>query len=169
MITIDHVTALSRINRFNGWTRRPYSVLEHTVIGTEYALRTGHTLDEARAFLLHDMEESVFGDIVRPVKQRYVSDLYHHDVSKWNERLCGHLNFDVQHLYSDRIVTLDNDMLAAELHTVATVIDNDYPFDEIRHDLIARMIRNETCRGNRAIDAFQRLWSDLFRLAGPLR
>ena len=35
LMTTDRIWALNRIIRFTGWTRRPYSVLEHSVIGAQ--------------------------------------------------------------------------------------------------------------------------------------
>jgi len=59
---------LSRICRWNGATRRHYSVAEHS-----YALalhfRLQGNLELARWALLHDAAEAYTGDIVRPLKR----------------------------------------------------------------------------------------------------
>jgi hypothetical protein len=164
LITKSHIEALSNINRFNGWTRRPYSVLEHTVIGTHCALRTGMSENVAKAFMLHDMEEAVFGDIIRPIKKRLMNDAYFEEVDSWTQRLTEWVGCDAAAscLTSIAVKTLDDDMLAAEIETVATISDPDHPFDEIRHYEIAEMIRSEQYRGRRAIDAFEHLWFGMF-------
>jgi 5'-deoxynucleotidase YfbR-like HD superfamily hydrolase len=65
------LTALPKINRFNGQTMRPYSVAMHSVMCTKaagymYDIKKPHLL---LAILMHDAAEAYLGDIVRPVKQ----------------------------------------------------------------------------------------------------
>lgn len=61
---------LSRINRFNGATiGEPYSVAEHCI-------HVSHAVDQCDphlmlAALMHDVEEYLTGDIIRPFKQSY--------------------------------------------------------------------------------------------------
>lgn len=59
---------LSLLLRYNGQTRRPYSVLEHSLLGAERFAQTGQ-LRQAAAFLLHDAHEAFIGDITTPVAQ----------------------------------------------------------------------------------------------------
>ena len=59
----DIAHALSQINRFTGHTRRPYSVAEHSVIGS-YFVRPELALE----FLLHDATEAYLGDVSAPLK-----------------------------------------------------------------------------------------------------
>ncbi len=164
MITRNHLVALSQMNRFNGWTSRPYSVLEHTVIGTKHALMTGETEAVAKAFMLHDMEEAVFGDIVRPVKKVYMREGYFREVSRWERSLAEWAGCAAAQsaMHSVTVKNLDDAMLAAELHTVALVDDADHPFDPIEHEGMANMITSEMFRGKRAIDAFEHLWFGMF-------
>jgi len=63
-------TALSRQSRFNGLgTSRPYSVLQHSLVG----LRVAKKMSDDRVFrarvLLHDAAEAYTGDLVRPLKR----------------------------------------------------------------------------------------------------
>lgn len=61
---VDIAMSLSRINRFNGHTVRPYTVAQHSVhvaglVGRELRLQA----------LLHDATEAYIGDITRPLKE----------------------------------------------------------------------------------------------------
>lgn len=81
----ERLAVLGRINRWGGWVHRNYSVLEHTVIGGVLLDRKGI---DPRPFLLHDLEESEFGDIIAPVKALIPSDSeYHIQVFEFNCRL----------------------------------------------------------------------------------
>lgn len=162
MITKQHIKAMAHINRFNGWTTRPYSVLEHTVIGTIHAMRTGEPEWVGRAFMLHDLHETEFGDIIRPVRYKYMNGAFATDVTEWDRRVAEWVGMKNADLYHKRVTVLDDDMLAAEIEAVATITDPEHMFDPIRHRDIATMITNETWRGNLAIDTFEHLWFGLF-------
>jgi len=59
--------SLSRLNRFNGYTKYPYSVAQHSVY---CALQIDNGDPElALAALLHDAAEAFVGDVTRPLKQ----------------------------------------------------------------------------------------------------
>ena len=60
----DIAHSLALINRFNGHTRRPYSVAEHCVRGSQL-------IDQKCAFhfLMHDAAEAYVGDVAAPLKQ----------------------------------------------------------------------------------------------------
>lgn len=64
---IAHALALN--NRFNGHTREPYSVAQHSVHVSEICEK----LDVASAIygLMHDASEAVLHDIVRPIKHDF--------------------------------------------------------------------------------------------------
>jgi hypothetical protein len=59
----DVAIGLSRLARWNGQTRRPISVLEHTLVVA--SLAPAHAL----AVLLHDAHEYAIGDITRPMRR----------------------------------------------------------------------------------------------------
>lgn len=66
----DIVTHLARIRRFNGATRRPYCVAEHSLLVAEICERelAIHSPHALMAALLHDAHEAYLGDITAPVK-----------------------------------------------------------------------------------------------------
>ena len=41
LLTSARIQSASRICRFNGWTTRPYSILEHSIIGTRVLAEIG--------------------------------------------------------------------------------------------------------------------------------
>lgn len=63
--TIEDVAlALSRINRYTGHTRFPYSVAQHCVLGSLQFKDPKMALE----FLLHDTSEAFMGDVATPLK-----------------------------------------------------------------------------------------------------
>lgn len=85
LLTNDRLMALSRINRWGGWVKWDYSVLMHTVIGAERLQREGLP---HKPFLLHDFEESEFGDVISPTKDLIPpGSVYHTRVARFNQRL----------------------------------------------------------------------------------
>lgn len=122
LLTQKRIGALSRINRFAGWTTRGYCVLEHSLIGAHMLAETGHNVGYQRAFLIHDLHETAFGgDITKPVKSKYMPVEYHEDVRAWDRELCGDADVSFNDLYSDVTKWADAVMLAAETRTVSTV------------------------------------------------
>lgn len=62
----DIAHALAAVNRFNGHTREPYSVAQHSVlVSMEY---DDGDPDRALAALLHDASEAYLCDVPRPLK-----------------------------------------------------------------------------------------------------
>lgn len=65
----DVAVVLARIPRFNGHTRVPYSVAEHSVRVYWRAEELGATQEGCLWALLHDATEYVIGDLASPAKQ----------------------------------------------------------------------------------------------------
>lgn len=59
---------LAMVNRYNGFTTRPYSVAEHSVFVHELAKLDHGEGEVAKAALMHDAQEAYLGDISRPLK-----------------------------------------------------------------------------------------------------
>lgn len=68
---------LSIINRYTGASPEPFSVAQHSVLGTRYFASSKMKL----AFLLHDAAEAYFNDLASPVKHdprmQWYRDLEH--------------------------------------------------------------------------------------------
>jgi uncharacterized protein len=66
-VCIDDIAhALAGVNRFNGHTRVPYSVAQHSVLVSQQLY--DHGLDLELIGLLHDASEAYLGDVPRPLK-----------------------------------------------------------------------------------------------------
>ncbi len=62
--------SLSRLCRYNGHTRRHYSVAEHCVLMADWCEGHGFTPRECLTALHHDDAEYIIGDLPRPVKAK---------------------------------------------------------------------------------------------------
>lgn len=91
-VSIEHIArSLSKQCRFNGNTRKFFSVAQHSVIASQYMP------EDFRIYgLLHDAHEAFIGDISTPVK-RLLADTLGRDVIKevaeaWDEVIFEALN-----------------------------------------------------------------------------
>ena len=64
----DVAYALARLCRYNGHTRRFFSVAEHTLIMEDVCRRKGMTPRQRLTALHHDDAEYIIGDLLRPIK-----------------------------------------------------------------------------------------------------
>jgi hypothetical protein len=72
MITLwDVAHHLSIIPRYNGATRRPYSVAEHCVLLADYGIRRGLSPLKCLNLLLHDGAEAYLTDVMSPIKDSF--------------------------------------------------------------------------------------------------
>ena len=65
----DIASVLSRICRYAGHTRFPYSVAEHSVLITRWLQAQGCSVEVQKQGLLHDAPEYLVGDNARPLKE----------------------------------------------------------------------------------------------------
>lgn len=152
LITDDRLWALARINRWGGWVHRDYSVLEHTVIGALTLRHFGHPY---AAFLLHDHEESEYGDVLKPVKDLFASTAYHLVVDHYNMVLEQETGVKPDGGW------MDGYMSHAEHLTVA--IRGDRKFDGVEPCLIvkfaASLIRNRAYADRKVcVNKWKELW-----------
>lgn len=69
-IVLDDIAlAIARIARYNGHTKRVYSVAEHSWLIYEYLRDHGGSLEEQLIALLHDAREAYIGDLTYPFIQ----------------------------------------------------------------------------------------------------
>lgn len=120
LLTKDRVRALANLNRWNGWTRRPYSVLEHSLIGFKVLRDMGYSREAQRGFLLHDLHETEFSEIITPVKQDFVTHEYHVAVAGWDDMLCRSLGELTGITRGEDVAHMDLVMRDAESVSVAT-------------------------------------------------
>lgn len=111
------------INRWNGWLHRPYSVLEHSVVGAGAMLAHNHGARAVLSFLLHDFEESEFGDWPAPAKALHTTDDYRADVAEFNLYLARSVGLEPHDFESPAVKQVDHAMAWAESHSVALLGD----------------------------------------------
>lgn len=69
-ITAEGVAhSLSQLCRYNGHTKRFYSVAEHACLMSDWGWKHGYTARECLTLLHHDDAEFIIGDLPRPIKQ----------------------------------------------------------------------------------------------------
>lgn len=73
----DFIHPLALLNRYTGHTKYPYSVAEHTVLGS----RIPEVIEKglARAFVLHDFGEALTNDIAAPLKRQMPEFVAHEE------------------------------------------------------------------------------------------
>jgi len=65
---IDIAHSLSMQCRYNGHTKKFYSVAEHSCILCDFAINHDYPLSSRKWALMHDASETYLGDIIRPFK-----------------------------------------------------------------------------------------------------
>jgi hypothetical protein len=164
VVTRGRTEALANVNRWGGWTTRPYSVLEHSVIGASVLLHNSEAL-LALVFLLHDYEESEFGDIVTPIKHLYTNTAYDLAVERFNIHLFDQAGVDAMLVRHPLVKRIDEEMAWAENRTVATRgdprFDDAHP-DTVTATLAVDMIESQVFASpENAILKFWRLYDEL--------
>ena len=119
-VSIEDVAAsLSKINRFAGSTRVPYSVAQHSVHVAKIAKTLGGSRKEQLAGLLHDLHEIALTDMPSPVKWFLDSRQLKEFEKDIQERLQAGLS--VEHgMQVDDMVDYSEKVAAADLIALAT-------------------------------------------------
>lgn len=104
----DVFLALTRIPRFGGHTRRPYSVAEHSLKGAVALEKEDPSL--ALEFLLHDAAEAYLGDVPTPLK----SKLPGYKKIEHNFDLVIRRKYGLPEVMSPGVKLMDRRMLLAE-------------------------------------------------------
>lgn len=116
LLTHDRINALGHINRWRGWTTRPFSVLEHTVLGGKFLMMENQPIKIIRAWLLHDLEETEFcGDVPTPDKVLYCNADYHQAVQGFNQKIEFETGVNVD---QPEVHLMDKTMVKIERATV---------------------------------------------------
>lgn len=103
LLTEDRLNVLHRLPRWCGWTRWHYSVLDHSVIG---GLWLDKQEKDPRPFLLHDFEESEFGDVISPVKKHIpATSWYFEMVDQFDRQLLRETGVDPDGGQLDEMMT----------------------------------------------------------------
>ncbi len=146
-ITVDNIAnVLSRTCRFNGRTRRFYSVAEHSL----YVARRVPTELELYG-LLHDAHEAFtgFGDVPTPVKPEFLSDME----GEIDVAIAAKFGFKDECLWLPQIAEADAFMCAQERHFLLDPSDESVEWGEIAsippdvnyENLIHPMSAGEVC------------------------
>ena len=159
ILTHERIAALSRINRYNGWVNRDYSVLEHSVIGALTLREMGESRMVQRAFLLHDLEETEFTDMIRPHKQKYMNDKYTKDVRAWVRNLSIETGVPVHVIEGWAVARMDDMMCMCEMPVVYTGDRRHTPYIKSQQAEIASdMIKSAVYMGGVAREQFWKMW-----------
>lgn len=115
----DIAHALSNIGRFNGHTKKFYSVAQHCVLASRYA-EIGFELEA----LMHDSTEAYIGDITSPLKKilpeyQSIEHLMYKDLSKY---------FGFPSVITKEVKEIDIRMLATEKRDLMPKEKTEWPF-----------------------------------------
>jgi hypothetical protein len=107
----DVAAALSKMCRYNGHTRRFYSVAEHCVLMSRWVSgQADRTIDDCKVALLHDASEAYLSDVVRPVKN------FLEDYKAMEASIDGFVmaHFEVQYPFPPWLKEIDTRILVDE-------------------------------------------------------
>lgn len=123
LIHIEDITlGLSRMARFNGQTKFPYSVASHCVLAFMLAKEAGLGGTECLAVLLHDAHEAYIGDLIRPIHKK---DLFFSGIeNNWANLIASKFGFENSRQH---INEFDRLALYAESHLLRDEFLAEYP------------------------------------------
>ena len=128
MIQVEDVAyALSYLCRYNGHTKRHYSVAEHCVLMADWVKRHGGGPRECLTALHHDDAEYIIGDLARPVKNKIpqfkeLETLLDEAIAK---------KFGTIYPFPDWLKELDARILRDERTAIMNPSDNEWGTDEL--------------------------------------
>ena len=109
----DIALSLSRLPRFAGHTRRPWSVLQHSFVVERMAQLDGESSQVRLVALMHDWHESITGDVPSPMKGYDMADLQDLlDLRIYDAYFPG--GADASLHFRDKVHALDKRVLLAE-------------------------------------------------------
>lgn len=111
---------LSLINRFNGGTRAPYSVAQHSVLVSRVVPG-----EDALAGLMHDAAEAYLSDVARPMKQLLPE---YRAIEDRIMEVCAEA-FGFSWPKPSRVEQADRDLLATEWRDLVRVPRPRWPFE----------------------------------------
>lgn len=158
LLTPARLVAATRICRFNGWTTRHYSILEHMVIGTHILRKMDAPPEVQKAFLIHDIEETeIVGDVPSPDKALYMNDRYFRAVEVFDRLLCLEVGIDYRALSHPDVKMMDTIMAGIESQLVFAGEWRAYTEDCPEVNMAMDLIVSQKYAGTKAIFAFQTL------------
>lgn len=106
----DIAVALSRQCRYNGHTKRHYSVLEHSCLLSDHVMAQGGSPRDGLTALHHDDPEYVIGDMVRPLKPTFP------EFKELEERMhqAVAVKFGTEYPHPDWLKSIDSRILVDE-------------------------------------------------------
>ncbi len=123
MVRVEEVAhSLSQLCRYNGHTRRFYSVAEHAILMADYVERGGGSPRECLTALHHDDAEYIIGDLARPVKAKTPQFKAHENVL--DETIAR--RFGTIHPFPAWLKELDRRILRDEREAVMNPSQNDW-------------------------------------------
>lgn len=121
--------ALGNYCRYGGHVAHHYSVAEHSVHVAVWVLSLGGTLDDVRWGILHDTEETWFGDVIGPLKQLPEMSGYKELTGRFVRQALVPRFGLVPDTEPDLVKRVDTAMLEVELAVLRNIVD-----DEVQHD-----------------------------------
>ncbi len=128
---LDVWTSLARMPRFLGHTRRPYTVLEHSLLVGEILVSRHCSPEIILAGLLHDAKEAYIGDIPTPIKKAMgpkvavVLDA----MERWiDQAICDKVGIDISLIHCDEVKQADIDALWLEAQYLVKSGGKDWRF-----------------------------------------
>lgn len=121
----DIAHALAIEARFNGHTRGPYSVAQHSVLASQ------HARDAKLELLLHDAAEAYLKDLPRPVKKRFkeLGQLFYHEAEDQLMRAIAE-KFHLRWPLPVEVEEVDRKMLVTEARDLFDALHPDWHYCE---------------------------------------